>query len=236
VSIASNVSLSPVDGGWAAAWRSGEGGFESIVVRVGSDEWRTEPALPGPSGDHPGVIELDGDHMMLVYTVGTSQSGGAPATVGRLRTAVLDRAAPTAVTSAPLATLMPNNQDESLDQRRPAAVRVGDRLFVSWQSESPNGDALRDEVWLQEITWDPADPDRLEPADERPLQVSAPRLGDQRNPTFAASPLFPQGALITLWEDWSGLLENSPTPDVVLGFRPVPFVTLDPPDASIPVN
>jgi hypothetical protein len=234
--IASNVALTLLDDGFAVAWRSGEGGFESIVVRIGSDEWRTDTAPPGPSGDHPALVELDGDHLLLVYSIGTAPSGG-PATVGRLRAAVLARGTPGMVVSAPLGVLTESySGDTSIDQRRPAAARVGERTFVGWQSESPSGTALGDEVWVQEFEWDPGGSDPIEAIDERALPIDPPRGGDQRNSTLAVSPLFPGGALITLWEDWSGLLPGRDAPDVLMGFRPVPFVTLDSPDASMLTN
>jgi hypothetical protein len=51
--IQSHVALAPFADGWAAAFRSGAQGLESIVVQAGATSWSTPPAPLGPVDDHP---------------------------------------------------------------------------------------------------------------------------------------------------------------------------------------
>jgi hypothetical protein len=110
-------------------------------------------------------------------------------------------------------------------------TRVSERVYLAWETQSPLDDPHRREVFFAELGWSPAETDEasgeLVQHAERPLQVLASRAGDQRNPRLAPSPLFPEGALITLWEDHSGLLDGRPTPDMLMAFRLSPLVTLD---------
>jgi hypothetical protein len=69
-----------------------------------------------------------------------------------------------------------------------------------------------------------AEPGTVRLVDDRPVPVTASRAGDQRAPALAPSPLFPEGALITLWEDHGE--GGRAGPGLRMGFRPVPFVTL----------
>lgn len=237
----SNVTLAPLADSWAAAWRSNDGGLESIVVRAGDVLAATEPAPPGPEGDRPAIVELDAEHLLVLYTIGTDPLGGGPANVGRLRigvvdlTAAADAGAPGSIVSQPPEIMTsPYDSDASLEQRRPSAVRVGDRVFIGWETESPLNDPLESEIWLQEIGWNADAPGVIEVLDEEPVQVDATRMGDQLDPGLAASPLFPEGALITVWEDYSQDLSGQGSADLVLGFRPTPFVTLARPDGGAP--
>lgn len=224
-----NITLARFASGWAAAWREGDLGFERVRVRAGNRSWFTQPFLPGPLGDRPGLVALDDEHLLLVHTVGTDPLGSGTANVGRLRVAVLRIGAPGGVTSQPWLPLHePYASNVALAQRRPSATRVGDELFVTWEQESPRGDERSDEVLVQRLSWSADAPNVLVSLEERVLQNNAPSAGDQRNPKLAPTPLFPGGALITLWEDHSRELPTRPVPEIVLGLRPVPFVDLAP--------
>ena len=120
----------------------------------------------------------------------------------------------------------PYDVDASLRQRRPVAARAGNRIFVAWESESPLGDPLRAEFWVAEIGWSANEPQVIRRLGEWPAPAGAFRVGDQKSPALASSPLFPGGALITVWEDHSHLLPGRPSPDLMLNFRPIPFVSL----------
>lgn len=228
-----NVALAPVTGGWAAAWRADDAGFESVHVRVGSTEWTTGWENPGPQDDHPAVMALDATHLFLLTTFGTYPDG-SPGTVGRLYWAVLDAGAPGLVTVTPLIpTTAPYNASPELEQRKPSAMRIGSRLFLSWEADSPLGDPNGTEVFLEQINWSPNSPGQISQLNEWPAPLDSTRLGDQRNLGLGASPLLPDGALIGVWEDYSGGGTGAnPVPDLFLGFHPVPIVSLGPLDAG----
>jgi len=228
-----NVALAATSAGWAAAWRVDDQGMETVDARAGTTEWFTDTAPPGPSGDHPALVELDKEHLLLFFTVGVYPAGSSTS-IGRFRYAVLDMQKPGLVASQPFVPLTsPYDSNATLSQGRPNAARVGNRWFLAWQTASPFGDSLGGEVFIDEISWSANAPDRITQAHEWPLQVDAARLGDQAKPALGVSPLGPDGALITVWEDSSGGGSQNPRPDIVLGFRPVPFVTLPISDASV---
>ena len=148
---------------------------------------------------------------------------------------MLDVNAPGSLSSWRLTPLTePYATDPSLSQSRPDAVRVGERIYVAWESESPSGDARMEQVWLQELNWSSGEPDVIQTVNEWRLPVTAESLPEQRRPVLGASPLFPGGALIAVWEDHSGSVADRPLPDLMLSFRPVPFVLLNEADASGP--
>jgi hypothetical protein len=227
--IESNVTLAQFGSSWSAAWRSGEQGLERVRARTESVGWVTPAATPGPEGDHPALVQLDDQHLLLVFTVGTDPLSTGSASVGRLRAALLDTAAPGEVSPFELIPLTaPYSSDATLAQRRPSLARVGDQLFLAWESASPLGDARGQETWIERLQWSPDHPTTLDMPHEEPLPLKAPTDGNQENPRLGTSPLFPGGALITLWEDHSLAISGRPSPDIMLGFRPVPWVTLPP--------
>jgi hypothetical protein len=230
---AGNVALAPFSGGWAAAWRSGDQGLETIAVRVGDSTWTTQAFLPAAEGDHPALVELDQTHLLVFYTVGGTVRAGvfdaASVDGRRLRAAVVDvmaTATETLESTEILPAMEPYDRDFNLRQRRPTAARVGDRIFVAWETESPLADPLRAEFFVAELGWSPSEPRAIRKIGEWPAPADAIRMGDQKSPALAASPLLPGGALITLWEDHSRLLSGRPTADLMFEFRPVPFVRL----------
>ena len=178
-------------------------------------------------GDHPALLGLDDRHLLLFFTTGGDVSDSSSASGRRLRIALLDvTTTGTIEASEFVPSTQPYASDTRLRQRRPAATRVGNRIFLAWENESPLGDPLQDQFWVSEIEWSPTDPKAIRRLGEWPAPVDAFRLGHQKSPALAASPLFPDGALISVWEDHSGLLAGRPSPDLMLNFRPVPFVTL----------
>jgi hypothetical protein len=224
---AGNVALAPFGLEWAAAWRAGDQGLESVEVRVDSTTWSTPAFLPASVGDHPALLELDATHLLLVFTTGPGAFDAGAGTAERLRAAVIDVTVPGSIASTELVQLTsPYDTDASLRQSRPAATLVGDRIFVAWQTESPLGDPLDSELWVGEIGWSSTNPGVVELLREWPVPPDTPRIGDQANPGLAASPLFPGGALITVWEDESRTLSGRPSPDLLMNFRPTPLVML----------
>jgi hypothetical protein len=224
---AGNVALTAFAGSWAGAWRAGDQGLETVAVRNGDSTWTTRPFSPALEGDHPALVELDATHLLLFFTSGGEISDASQATGRRLRFAIVDTAAPgTVEASMFLPTTPPYDRDETLRQRRPAAARVNDRLFVAWETESALGDPLLSEFFVAEIGWSAGEPHVIRSIAEWPAPADAFRSGDQKGPALAASRLFPGGALITVWEDHSRLLTGRPSPELMLNFRPVPFVLL----------
>jgi hypothetical protein len=218
--IESSVALARVRNGWGAAFRAGDRGLETIEVRAEGVAWSTPPELPGPTGDRPTLVELDSEHLLVLFTIGTDQN------VGRLRAALLSFSAPGPVTSAVFAReLEPYAADATLTMRRPSAVRAGDDVYVAWEGESENSDPLADEVFLARVRRDPQGASQLSEELLFRLPHDSARTGPQRNARVATSPLFPGGALITTWEDES---RNPPRAgaELMLDFRPVPFVML----------
>jgi hypothetical protein len=99
-------------------------------------------------------------------------------------------------------------------------------LYVAWETESPAGDPLAEEVFMARVVRNPQDPFAPTYDAEEPLQTTATRTGSQLNPRLAASSLFPGGAMLATWEDWSPV--GSDGPSLMLDFRPSPFVSLGP--------
>ncbi len=221
----SSVVFAPFGAGHAEAWRSGSEGREVMVVHANGSLWTTEPKYFGPAGGRPALVELDAERLLLVFIEGTDPYELGVPNVGRLRAAILDRASPGPVTSFPFLPLVePYASDVRLNQQRPGLARVGGKVFLTWQSESPLGDAEGEEVWLSEIDWASADPSTLVRHPELPLGITTLREGDQGAPALGVSPLFPGGALITTFEDVGSGGSNR----LLVGLRPAPILLLNP--------
>lgn len=215
--IESSVALAAFGDAWAAAMRVNEEGLERIRVRAGARSWITQPEPLGPRGDRPALVALDDQHLLLLYTIGTDPLGSGSATLGRLRASVLSASAPGSVNSVPWLPLSAPDAP-GVAQQRPSAMRVGERIYVAWQSASMDEPAPGVRAFLSEVEFD-AETGELIQHDERTLPLAAAPSGSQANPRLGASALFPEGALITVWED-----ANAPV--LQLDFRPSPFVTL----------
>jgi hypothetical protein len=222
--IESEVTLARHRDTWAAAWRSGSDGLERIVVKAGDAEWMTEAHLPGPSGDHPALIELDPEHLLLLFTEGTAPFGG-PASTGRLRAAVLSHAVAGEVASSSVVVQVePYASDATLSQSRPALVSVDGKAFAAWESESPLNDALGSELWLAEVVWAAASPSVVALRREIPLGADMARAGDQFAPSLSAVRQPAGTALVAVWEDASAGAARALTTDLLVSFRPIPLL------------
>ena len=122
---------------------------------------------------------------------------------------------------ARVGTIEPYAGDATLAQRRPAATRAGARVYLAWESESPDFDERASELFVARVELDAED--KLVQRPEQAFPPGVPRAGDQRNPHLASNDLFPEGAVIMLFED-RPLGANS---DVLLDYRPSPFVWLE---------
>ncbi|GMV19446.1 MAG: hypothetical protein AMXMBFR56_76700 [Polyangiaceae bacterium] len=218
----SAVALAPFASGWAAAWRSGTSGAETIVVKAVGASWSVPLASPGPAEDKAALAELDATHLLLVFSEGT------PA---RLRGAILDTASQGTVTSIfPIGpAVAPYSTDATLAQSHPSAVRAGGKVYVAWRSSLVPGDAKAEELWLKELAWASL------ALDLSKTEISLPRWpshlkDDQRRPALAA---MGSGALATAWDDYGrvfGSVEG--TPDVVAELIPLPILRKNLPDGG----
>jgi hypothetical protein len=226
--IESSVTLARFGAGWAAAYRANEDGFERVEVIAGSLSWRTAPAPPGPSGDRPALVELDAEHLLLLFTVGTDPLGGGSANVGRMRAALLSAASPGEVAAFDFVPLRePYASDVTLPQRRPSAARVGDRTYAAWESATPAGGTA---VFIAQLGFD-RDSEILLQHEELAQPLAGVGEAAERNPRIGVSQLFPEGALITLWEH---ALPRISEPRIMLDYRPSPFVAE--PSAALPAR
>jgi hypothetical protein len=197
-----DVALSKLGSSWAAAWRAGKDGLETIHVKTGTTEWTVGPFLPGPANDKPGLAEIDATHLLLVYTEGTDPAGTGVANVGALRAALLDTAAPGLVPGLAVYPFAPGTA--TLGQSHPAAVRAGNNWFVAWRTEALPGDALAEEIWLKPVKLSTAHGLLDLSAIESPLPRDPDHLkGDQRHVSLAelAAPDAQQTMLLSAWDD-----------------------------------
>ncbi|MDX2054199.1 MAG: hypothetical protein SFV15_17495 [Polyangiaceae bacterium] len=223
----STVVLAPLASGYAQAWRSGRSGRESIFVHTNGSLWATEEVDAGPIHNRPALVQLDATHILLVFTETTDPINLGIPTVARLRGAILDNAAPGPVQSFPLPPLVAPFSDATISQQRPTLARVGDRIYLSWQSGSPPCDPLSGEVWIQELAWSSVGPTMLVREPEVPLGGIASRLGSQQEPSIGAAPLLSNGALISAFENGVGSRA-----ELVVALKPVPFLV----PGSAPAN
>jgi alpha-tubulin suppressor-like RCC1 family protein len=217
-----DVALAALNGAWAAAWRSGLGGNETIEVQGGAVHWTVGPFLPGGSEDRPALVFLDATHLAVAFTEGTDPTSSGTANTPRLFAAVLDAAYPGVTLPFPVApTVAPYASDPTLAQTQPALERVGNSLLVAWRSDAPLGDARGEELWSRSVGWsfdssntvliDTSAPEQLLIAD------ATLRSGDQRAPALISPPYGTQGNVISAWEDYAQSFgPSSGIPDVAL--------------------
>lgn len=223
--IESSVVLSPLGDSYAAAFRVGAGGTETIRVVSGNLTWQVSPAfLPGPEGDRPALASLDGTHLLLAFAEGVEPLGAGTGTVPRLRFAILSTEQPGDVSaSALMLDKEPYASDDSLAQKQPRVAVSSDTAALLWQQAS-NAGADGEEVMMATWRWDAAQ-EQLVPQREQPLHE--PSAGQQTIPALGTSPLYPGGALIM------GFQQSSPpgprlAPDLLWTLRPLPWVDLTP--------
>lgn len=222
-----SVVLAEHAGTWAAAWRALSEGGETLHVMAGSKTSTVGPFPIGAAEERPALVSLDDKHLLVAFTVGTDPLDTGSSSVPRLRLAIADAANPGTLDFLSLpAAVEPYASDESLAQRRPALTRVGERCFLAWQTESPTGTA-KQEVFVSEVRWDTTDSLLL--GEEQLLTRDIDAAGDQLSPVLAASPLYPEGALVAAWEDSGPFVGPEALPDLVLNVRPTPFLTVPAP-------
>jgi cysteine-rich repeat protein len=218
------VALAPFAGNWAAAWRIASATGEIIGIQAGTSAWTVALTAPGPAEDKPALAELDGSHLLLGFT-----EGGGSTSTPRLRGAVLDTSAPGSATAFPIdPAVEPYKSDSALGQSHPNVVRTGSRVYAAWRSSLVPGAPEAEELWLKQIGW--ASGTGSFTLDLSAAEIPLPRwpvhfVDDQRAPALAASPLGPEGALATAWDDYGrvfGSIEG--TPDIVAELIPVPVV------------
>lgn len=243
-----NVALAALDGGsWAAAYRSMQGAVEETIEVVVPDEgtaWSIGPDLMGASDDRPAIAELDADHLLVVFTVGTDPGATSISNVFRLRAAIIDRDESEPLDTFDLPPLGAAYQSASVSQTHPNVVRAGDDLYVAYRASALGGQAEAEDVFLQKLTWDGEIAQASEYRIPRwPLGSS----GDQRFPALAFGPRqigteglpepAPLGALVVAWDDYGREHGTSQgEPDVLVQHWPLPIVRLDelvPDDCSV---
>lgn len=118
---------------------------------------------------------------------------------------------------------MPGDAGTPLGILRPAAVRVGTRAFVAWATEAVIADPRGEEMWRKEVTWSGS------ALDTSSVEIRLPRrdthrLGDQRFPALAATPLGPEGAIAEAWMDLGNTFAAEASGDVAVELMPVPVL------------
>ena len=230
-----HVTLAAFHGNWAAAWRSGSGGAETIEVQSGSTHWSVGPFLPGSSDDRPALAFIDPTHLVVAFSEGTEGTGDDVANVPRLHGAVLDAAYPGHAESFEVKpTIEPYASSLGLSQTEPAITSDGDRLVVAWRSSSAIGDPAGDELWSREIKWTAGTGNTVvidTSAPERSLLATGElRGGDQAKPTLLSSTDWPDHRLLSVWEDsGKSFGSRSGLPEVALQFSQVPGELASPP-------
>jgi hypothetical protein len=214
--------------GWAAAWRAASGANEAIGARAGSAVWSVGPFANGPAGERPALVELDATRLLVVFSETTFAGSQS---VPRVRGALLDAQAPGSVERFAIEPLV--TEYAALPQYEPNVVRVGDRIYVAWRGAGLNTWSSGD-VWLKAVSWSGATSTLDLSEVEIPLtREPANRAGAQYRPALAASPLCPEGALVTAWDDHGrvfGAIQG--TPDFVVSFVPTPILRLPEPDGG----
>lgn len=210
------VSLADHGGTLAAAWRELTGTQEIVRVKIGSAAFATPAASLSPYEYPPALVDLDSTHMLLVYAEATGQ------TTSKIRAAVIDVSAPGTLTPVDVGALA---QDAGTPPSayRPAAAKVGARVFIAWTQEAKLADPKLDELWLKECAWNGS------ALDLTAVELPVPRWdnhqpGDQRFPALAPSTLGPGGALGVAWVDLGSTLSGSATTDVAVSLFPVPIL------------
>jgi hypothetical protein len=115
--------------------------------------------------------------------------------------------------------------DTSLVQHRPSATRVGDQVYVAWESSSPLDASSGENVFVARIALDAGKPNGLTQDEEVRLPLGAADARWNSGIHLASSQLFPSGALISAWESTRDGSSRAAV-DLMLDFRPAPFVFL----------
>jgi cysteine-rich repeat protein len=220
-----DVVLAGRNGHWAAAWRSGSQGKETIEVQSGASHWTVGPFFPGAANDRPDLIFLDETHLAVAFTMGTDPDNTGVANVPRLHAAVLDPNTPGATQSfALMPAQLPYSSEPARAQTQPNLVLASDHVLVAWRSEAKSGEHIGSELWSKRVPFTVSgDTITLDPSlAELPLiKTDAQREGDQESFRMVATTLWPSGGIATVWDDSSrsfGAVAGGP--DAVLQVGP----------------
>jgi cysteine-rich repeat protein len=241
VAFEGNVALAPFGSTWAAAFRSAGSAEETIEVVVPGEDlvWSIGPHLPGAPEDRPALAELDENHLLVLFSVGTDPENTGIGNVFRLRAAVLARSASAPLAELDLPPLDPAYQALTVSQSHPSLVRAGDVLFAAYRTASLVADPNAEDVFSQVLAWED---NALSPIVENPIpRFPDGSLGDQRFPALAVGPRqigtsglpepAPLGALVIAWDDYGATVEATQgQPDVLVQHWPLPVVRVDEPD------
>ena len=227
-----NVSLAAFGSSWAAAWRTGQGYTESIMVRsMGTPgvSWVVSGVTAPFAEETPALVELDSTHLFLVYNEGVDGAGIGITNDTIVRGRVLDVGAPGTDTGTPCDPVT-----SSFTVDHPSLVRVGSRSYLAWRWTIPSGTTFNaygmpeegEDVLIAELTWQAGDecPTLGTPM---PLpRTAAHDASEQRHPAIAASPLGPEGAIFAAWDDLGTSYPGKGSADVVVDLIPSPIVRL----------
>lgn len=222
-----HVALAAYPGRWAAAWRSGLSGSETIEIQSASTHWTVGPFAPGAADDRPALVFFDANHLAVAFTEGSDPSVSGTANTPRLYAAILDAAAPGLTPAFPVAPVTdPYATTPAISQTQPALTAFADRLLVGWRSDPVPGNAAGGELWTREVRLSQGAGNTVlvdTSSPELPLLASAQRVGDQVTPVLLSSPLWPEHRLVSAWQDMSRTVgTGSGSSDVALQFAPAP--------------
>jgi hypothetical protein len=200
------VVLASTPGGWAAAWRSGSAGKETIEVQSGATHWNVGPFLPSGSEDRPALVFIDATHLALAFSAVSDPVGATFLNVPRLHGAILDAAYPGTVESFSIPqTVAPWANIPALAQTEPTLTAFSDHLLVGWRTSLVTGDPSADELWSRELKWAPGANNTLVVDTSSPdlplIAAEARRVGDQAAPALLSSSLWPKLSVVSAWQD-----------------------------------
>jgi hypothetical protein len=208
--------------GWAAAYRANRDGLPRVEVVAGNQRWWTPQESWEPSSDRPTLVAVDAERLLLVY--GVTADANLPDALQGLRFAILERSKVGQLQSVEVRLVLPGTSAEQpFSHRRPSMVRIGDQIYMSWESASP--DAPRETLAL--LARVELSNDAVAVVDVMVLPRDGAEAAAQRSPHLAVSALSPRGALAFVWEQQpAGAIET----ELGVVLRPWPFVMLAGPD------
>jgi hypothetical protein len=171
------------------------------------------------------LAELDSTHLLVVYSEGTDPEETGVANGSKLRAAVLDTAAPGAVTPFDVTPLIAGS--ENLSQDHSNTIRVGSRIYIAWRTKAALADARAEELWLKLVGWNSTSATADLSSSEVPLpRWPLHRAGDQRRPALAASLLGREGTLVTAFDDLGKVFPSEGNGDPAVEAIALPLLRL----------
>jgi len=194
-----DVALAAFAGSWAAAWRDGANGLETIRVHTPSTDWTVGPAFwPAPAGVRPALAQLDSTHLVVTYAVGLDPTDSGVPNGSKIQVAVLGTGAPGSVTGSDVPAVVASAM--GLAQGAPNVVATGGGVLLVWWTEGALGDPNGEELWQKGLGWGNATLSLGASEIPLPRQMQH-RVGDQRSPALTTSALPPGGAVVSAWDD-----------------------------------